>query len=303
MSGSGTGFGPAEELVDRFLQVIVLERGLSPNTVSAYMNDIGQAFREVPGMPRPDPGDLSEWAVGLSLSGLAPRTVRRKISSVKALFRFMLEEGELSEDPCRHLRGPRPGLDLPDHLTVSEVESLLEAEPGRRPLGLRNRALLELAYGSGLRESELTALTLDRLNMEEGFVRPFGKGSKERLVPMGDISMEWMRRYLSEGRPRLVRKGSGRVVFLSRSGRQLSRMTIWSVVRGAAMKAGISGRVHPHTLRHSFATHLLAGGADLRVVQELLGHSDIRTTEIYTSVDRTRLSAVVARCHPRGSGR
>lgn len=283
--------------------MIVLERGLSPNTVSAYMNDIAQAFRDIPGMPRPAPGDLSEWVTGLSLSGLAPRTVRRKISSVKALFRYMLEEGELSEDPCRHLRGPKPGLDLPDHLTVSEAEKLLEAEPGDGPLGLRNRALLELGYGSGLRESELTDLTVDRLDMEEGFVRPLGKGSRERIVPMGEPCMGWMGRYLSEGRPRLARKGSGRTVFLSKSGRRLSRMTIWSVVRRAALRAGVSGRVHPHTLRHSFATHLLAGGADLRVVQELLGHSDIRTTEIYTSVDRTRLSEVVARCHPRGNGR
>jgi len=267
------------------------------------MNDIAQAFRDIPGMPSPAPGDLSEWVTGLSLSGLAPRTVRRKISSVKALFRYMLEEGELSEDPCRHLRGPKPGLDLPDHLTVSEAEKLLEAEPGDGPLGLRNRALLELGYGSGLRESELTDLTVDRLDMEEGFVRPLGKGSRERIVPMGEPCMGWMGRYLSEGRPRLARKGSGRTVFLSKSGRRLSRMTIWSVVRRAALRAGVSGRVHPHTLRHSFATHLLAGGADLRVVQELLGHSDIRTTEIYTSVDRTRLSEVVARCHPRGNGR
>ncbi len=288
--------------MDRFLQVMVLERGLSANTVSAYMADLGQACRDIPGMPSPDPSDVSEWVVGLSMKGMAPRTVRRKISSLKALFRFLMDEGELKDDPCRYLHGPKPGLDLPDHLSVGEAERLLEAVPAVTPLDLRNRALLELAYGSGLRESEMVSLTLDRINLEDSFVRPFGKGSKERLVPMGEPCVAWLRRYLFEARPALARHGSGRVVFLSRSGRPLSRMTVWSIVRTAAVAAGLDGKVHPHTLRHSFATHLLAGGADLRVVQELLGHADIRTTEIYTSVDRTLLSAVVARCHPRGSG-
>jgi len=302
MSGSVTGFEPAEDLIDGFLQVMVLERGLSPHTVSAYMSDLNQAWREIPAMPRPDPGDLAEWAIGLSIRGMAPRTVRRKISSLKALFRFMMEEGDLKEDPCRHLRTPRPGNDLPDHLTTSEAEHMLESLPVKTPLDYRNRALLELAYGSGLRESEMVYLTLDRLDLGEGFVRPRGKGGKERLVPMGEPSVIWMRRYLAEARPALARKGSGRVVFLSRSGKPLSRMTVWTIVRNAVLAAGINHPAHPHTLRHSFATHLLAGGADLRVVQELLGHADIRTTEIYTKVDKTRLSAVVARCHPRGSG-
>lgn len=303
MSGSATGFGPAEDLVDRFLQVMVLERGLSPNTVSAYMNDLRQAFRDLPGMPRPEPADVAQWAIGLSIGGLAPRTVRRKISSVKALFRFMNEEGELDGDPCRHLHGPKPGLDLPDCLSVPEVESLLEAVPVKGALGVRNRALLELAYGSGLRESELIQLTLDRVSLEESFVRSYGKGSRERLVPMGGPSVEWMRSYLVHGRPSLSRRCSGKVVFLSKSGRPLTRMTVWSIVKRSAEAAGLTCRVHPHTLRHSFATHLLSGGADLRVVQELLGHADIRTTEIYTSVDRTALSAVMDRCHPRGTGR
>lgn len=302
MSGSGTGFEAAEEQVDRFLQVIVLERGLSPNTVSAYMTDLRQAFDEIPGMPSPDPGDLSEWIAGLSVKGMTPRTIRRKVSSLRAFFGFMTGEEGMREDPGRFLRGPRLNADLPDHLAVSEVEALLEAVPAATPLGIRNRALLELAYGSGLRESELVSLTLDRLNLEEGFVRPMGKGSRERLVPMGEPSVDWMRRYLTEARPSLVRRWSGRVVMLSRTGKPLSRMTVWSVVRSAAIAAGLMHKVHPHTLRHSFATHLLAGGADLRVVQELLGHADIRTTEIYTSVDRTRLSAVVEKFHPRGRG-
>ncbi len=302
MSGSETGFEAAEEQVDRFLQVMVLERGLSPNTVSAYMTDLRQAFEEIPGMPGPDPGDLSEWVMGLSMKGMTPRTVRRKVSSLKAFFRFMTDEEGMTGDPCRYLRGPRLNADLPDHLAVSEVESLLEAVPTATPLGVRNRALLELAYGSGLRESELVTLTLDRLNLEEGFVRPVGKGSRERLVPMGEPSVDWMRRYVFEARPSLAGRGSGRIVLLSRTGRPLSRMTVWSVVKTSAMAAGLLNRVHPHTLRHSFATHLLAGGADLRVVQELLGHADIRTTEIYTSIDRTRLSAVVEKCHPRGRG-
>jgi len=302
MSGSETGFEAAEEQVDRFLQVMVLERGLSPNTVSAYMTDLRQAFGEIPGMPFPDPGDLSEWIAGLSAKGMTPRTIRRKVSSIRAFFRFMTEEEGIAADPCRFLRSPRLNADLPDHLAVSEVEALLEAVPAATPLGIRNRALLELAYGSGLRESELVTLTLDRLNLEEGFVRPLGKGSRERLVPMGGPSVEWMKRYLSEARPSRARRGSGRVVLLSRTGKPLSRMTVWSVVKTSALAAGLLHRVHPHTLRHSFATHLLAGGADLRVVQELLGHADIRTTEIYTSVDRTRLSSVVEKYHPRGRG-
>lgn len=282
--------------------MIVLERGLSPNTVSAYMTDLRQVFRELPGMPRPEPADVAQWAIGLSMNGAAPRTVRRKISSLKALFRFMMEEGEMMDDPCRHLHGPKSGLDLPDCLTVTEVESLLESVPVNGALGVRNRALLELAYGSGLRESELIQLTLDRVNLDDSFVRPVGKGSRERLVPMGGPSVEWMRSYLCHARPSLARRVSGRVVFLSKSGKPLTRMTVWSVVKKAATAAGLTGGVHPHTLRHSFATHLLSGGADLRVVQELLGHADIRTTEIYTAVDRTVLSAVVHRCHPRGSG-
>ena len=302
MSGSETGFEAAEEQVDRFLQVMVLERGLSPDTVSAYMTDLRQAFEEIPGMPGPDPGDLSEWVAGLSMKGLTPRTVRRKVSSIKAFFRFMTEEEGMAGDPCQYVRGPRLKADLPDHLAVAEVEALLDAVPTDSPLGVRNRALLELAYGSGLRESELVTLTLDRLNLEEGFVRPMGKGSRERLVPMGEPSVDWMKRYLAGARPSLARRGSGRVVLLSRTGKPLSRMTVWSVVKTSALAAGLMNRVHPHTLRHSFATHLLAGGADLSVVQELLGHADIRTTEIYTSVDRTRLSMVVEKYHPRGRG-
>lgn len=303
MSGSETGFKTAEDQVDRYIQIMVLEKGLSPHTVSAYMSDLHQAWREIPGMPRPDPGDLAEWSAALSARGMAPRTVRRKISSLKAFFRFMLDEGELDEDPCRHLRTPRPGLRLPDHIGQEEAALLLESLPLKGPLDFRNRALLELAYGSGLRESEIVRLTLDRLNLEEGFVRPWGKGGRERLVPMGEPSIVWMKRYLTGARPSLARKGTCRAVFLSRTGKPLSRMTVWTVVRKAALAAGLDGRVHPHTLRHSFATHLLAGGADLRVVQELLGHADIRTTEIYTTVDRSRLSSVVARFHPRSRSR
>jgi len=187
---------------------------------------------------------------------------------------------------------------LPHAISVEAASRLMEAWSGDEPLSVRNRALMELAYGTGLRESELSGITVARIHLEEAYVRPIGKGSKERLVPLGGPAVRWLTRYIEDIRPVLIRKATP-VLFLTFRGNPLSRMTVWNIVRQAALMSGLEGRIHPHTLRHSFATHLLQGGADLRVVQELLGHADIRTTEIYTGVDRTYLKGVMDRCHPR----
>jgi integrase/recombinase XerD len=292
-----------DEAIYGFLDRVALEQSLSQATVEAYRNDLEQASRWFESAPRAlheaSREDLVAYLGRLASLGLAPRSIRRKLSSIRCFFRHLAREGARSDDPAGMLRPPRMRSSLPSTLTVEECTSLVEAFDGTDNLSTRNRALLEMAYGCGLRESEITDLTLDRLILADGWIRPVGKGGRERLVPLGGPASRWLLLYLDGSRPGLLGGRSSRSVFLSYRGRPLTRMTVWDIVKQAALKAGLAGRVHPHILRHSFATHLLEGGADLRVVQELLGHADIRTTEIYTNIDRTYLSEVVRSFHPR----
>jgi len=291
-----------DELLDAFLTSAVLERNLSRNTVSAYRRDLLQAADFSGELIHADTAELGEWLQHLSKLGLTPSTVARKLSSVRAFYNYLHERELIASNPAAHLTPPGRILHLPFSISVEDINCLIEVWTGEDALSARNRALLELAYGSGLREGELVSLTMDRISLEEGWVRPLGKGSRERMVPMSRLSAQWLAVYIDRWRGVLSENHSGRTVFLTRNGNPLSRMTVWNIVRNSSLKAGIAYSVHPHALRHSFATHLLEGGADLRVVQVLLGHSDIRTTEIYTSVSSKRLSEAVKKYHPRETG-
>lgn len=291
-----------DEHLEAFLAWAVLVRNLSVNTVSAYRRDLIQAAQFIDDLVSADSTKLGEWLQHLSKQKLAPATVARKLSSLRAFYSYLTRREIITSSPASRLRPPARTYRMPHCISTEEVILLIEVWTAQDALSARNRALMELAYGSGLREGELVSLTVDRLSLDEGWVRPLGKGGKERMVPMSQHSVKWLAVYLDLWRAALSGSHSGKSVFLTRNGNPFSRMTVWNIVRKSALKAGIASTIHPHTLRHSFATHLLEGGADLRVVQELLGHSDIRTTEIYTSVSRKRLSDAVKKYHPRGAG-
>jgi integrase/recombinase XerD len=291
--------------LEEFRDFLRFERGLSDRTVGAYLRDLDRFVRGAADSGATGPADLAyetlrEHVASLSEAGLAPSTVARAISSLRGYFRFLLEEGILETDPSELLESPRGGRPLPDVLAVDEVERILAAVTTDRTYAFRDRAMLEVLYGCGLRVSELCDLRVRDTDLDGGLVRVLGKGSKERFVPVGADARHALRRYLRESRPRMDRGASEGRVFLNRAGRPLSRMGVWKILRQYVDRAGIEKRVTPHTLRHSFATHLLEGGADLASVQEMLGHADISTTEIYTHVDRSHLRRVHRDHHPRG---
>ena len=291
-------------LLERFTDFLLLEQGSSARTVEAYQRDVarlaGFALRR--GARRPldlDPTLLRDYVYELKDLGLAPASIRRNVSAVRTYFRFLLGEGHVVRDPSERLESPSRWRTLPDVLTVEEVTRLLAAPSLDEPLAFRDRAMLELAYGAGLRVSEWITLGVRDLMLDEGLLRVFGKGGKERLVPIGRTAIGAAAIYLRELRPRLE-KGQGKgVLLLNARGEPLSRMGAWKILRKYVDQAGIEKHVSPHTLRHSFATHLLEGGADLRAVQEMLGHADISTTQIYTHVDREYLRSVHRQYHPR----
>ena len=290
--------------LQRFQDYLTLEQGASPRTFEAYGRDVARfaAYAIVRGASAPaDVGSrlLREFVYHLKDLGLAPASIRRNVSAVRTYFRFLLAEGAVVRDPSERLETPRRWRTLPEVLTVDEATRLLGAPSLDEPLAFRDRALLELAYGAGLRVSEWISVGVRDVLMEDGLVRVFGKGSKERLVPIGRSAIGAVAIYQRELRPRLER-GEGRgVLFLNAQGRPLTRMGAWKILRKYVAKAGITKTVSPHTLRHSFATHLLEGGADLRAVQEMLGHADISTTQIYTHIDREYLRTVHRQFHPR----
>lgn len=291
--------------LEGFRDHLAFERGLAERTVEAYLRDCGVlvGFLDDRGTRAPEEVTyrlLRDFVADLGRRGLAASTVARKVSAVRSYFRYLQAEGAVTDDPAERLESPGRGRPLPSVLSYAEVQRLLGAVPVEHSLAFRDRALLEVLYGSGLRASESTELGVRDLYPEEGLLRVVGKGSKERLVPVGSDARHALARYLRESRPGLDRgEGKGRV-FLNRHGRPLSRMGVWKIVRRHAERAGLGERVTPHTLRHSFATHLLEGGADLAAVQEMLGHADISTTEIYTHVDRSYLREVHRSFHPRG---
>ena len=292
-------------LLDGFSDFLALEQGASPRTAEAYRRDVERLALYALTKGARTPTDISsrvlrDFVYHLKDLGLAPASIRRNVSSVRTYFRFLLGDGHVVRDPSERLETPKRWRSLPDVLSVDEVGRLLAAPSLDDPLTFRDRALLELAYGAGLRVSEWITLAVRDVLFEEGLVRVFGKGSKERLVPIGRSAIGAVAIYLRELRPRLEHGEGKGILLLNARGRPLTRMGAWKILRRYVEKAQITKHVSPHTLRHSFATHLLEGGADLRAVQEMLGHVDISTTQIYTHVDREYLRTVHKQYHPRG---
>lgn len=295
-------------LLDDFLAHVRVERGLSENTAEAYRRDLEQLAAHLGDLfGRPDEvtvADLRDFLRAQARRGLAMTSLSRKVASIRSFFVFLRREGHVERNPAASLRGGGKRRRLPNVLSRAEVERLLAAPDPETPLGLRDRALFELLYSCGLRVSEALGLTPDDLSMEGRYVRVVGKGSKERVVPFGDQAASTLDAYLARGRPVLAARGKPRrEIFLNRSGGALSRVGCFKVLRGHWRTAGGVRPVSPHVLRHTFATHLIENGADVRFVQELLGHADVSTTVIYTHVSRERLRREFLRYHPRESGR
>ncbi len=292
-------------LLERFDEFLTLEQGTSVRTNEAYGRDLARLATWATAKRVRTPGDLSaahlrEFVYHLKDLGLAPSSIRRAVSAIRTWYRFLMTEGVVAKDPSEQLEVPRKWRVLPEVLTASEVERLIGAISLDEPLAFRDRAMLELAYGAGLRVSEWIGIQVKDVMLDELVVRVFGKGGKERLVPIGRPAAGAVQMYLRELRPRLEKgQGQGKL-FLNAHGRPLSRMGAWGILRKYVDLAGIEKPVTPHTLRHSFATHLLEGGADLRAVQEMLGHADISTTQVYTHIDREHLRQVHRQFHPRG---
>jgi integrase/recombinase XerD len=288
--------------VDQFLLNLRIERGLADNTISAYGRDLAVFLdfleKHFLSLDTVGPENIETY-LGELRKTLTARSTSRALSSIRMFFRFLTAEGLRESNPARLIESPRLDRRLPGVLSASEVERLLSVPSGDRPGTLRDRAMLELLYATGLRVSELVGLRIRNINLEAGFVRTMGKGSKERVVPIGQKAMEAVREYLDRGRPALARSWTGSAVFLNLRGRAMSRQGFWKLIRIYALKAGITKTLSPHSLRHSFASHLLEGGADLRSVQFMLGHADIATTQIYTHVTRSRLKEVHEKYHPR----
>ncbi len=295
-----------DDTLDSYLEYSALEKKLASETIAAYGNDMKHFSHWLKEnsieLPEAGSADIAEYLAFLSSTGFSPVSISRKLSSIRGYFRYMQASGQRTDNPVDILHSPKQPLRLPHAVSVETVAALIDVWKGDTPLSIRNRALLELAYAAGLRESEINGITVSRIHLEEALVRPIGKGSRERIVPIGGAAVRWLALYIDTVRPLLLMRRKSRstpVLFLTYRGNPLSRMTVWNIVRRSAEMIGAEGNIHPHSLRHSFATHLLHGGADLRVVQELLGHADIKTTEIYTSVDTTYLRGIVDRFHPR----
>lgn len=291
-------------LLERFVDYLTLERGSAGPTQDAYTRDVSRFIEFALTRQCATPVDITprvlrEFVYQLKDLGLSPASIRRNVSAVRSYFRFLMADGHLLRDPSERVETPKRWRSLPEVLTVAEIQKLVAAPTMDDPLYFRDRAMLELAYGAGLRVSEWIGVGVKDVLLDEGLVRVFGKGSKERLVPIGRSAIAALAIYVREQRP-AIEKGAGKgALFLNARGEPLSRMGAWKILRKYVKRTGITKRVYPHTLRHSFATHLLEGGADLRAVQEMLGHADISTTQIYTHVDREYLRQVHRRYHPR----
>jgi integrase/recombinase XerD len=293
-----------QQLIDNYLDAIWMEKGLSQNSLDSYGRDL-KAFAAWLEPQKLNllvvSGQNLQWFLSHRFEqGLSARTTARQLSCLRGFYRHLLRENRVQEDPTALVDNPKLGRPLPKSLTESDVEALLDAPDVDDCLGLRDRAMLEVLYATGLRVSELVGLKLHQVNLRQGVVRVFGKGSKERLVPLGDESMGWLEKYTREARPALLNQVQSDVLFPSTRAQQMTRQTFWHRLKRHVQKAGIDKPVSPHTLRHAFATHLLNHGADLRVVQLLLGHSDLSTTQIYTHIANSRMKALHAEHHPRG---
>ena len=298
-----------QSYVDGFLNYMTVERGISPNTLAAYRSDLSQLIDYLKtyhfngngdGWESVDEDIMSQYLLHLHSLEYSDTTRARKVASSKSLFGFLLDEGIVSADPTENISSPRIGRSLPDTLSVEEVDNLLlSTSEGDRSDNKRDRAMFELIYACGLRVTELVSLDLDDLDLEQGSVRCLGKGGKERIIPVHSSAISVLKSYINESRPSLVKKESERSLFLNRRGQRLSRQGFWLILKAHAKRAGIAKKITPHTLRHSFATHLLQGGAPLRHVQELLGHSSITTTQVYTHLTSEHVRTEYDKSHPR----
>jgi integrase/recombinase XerD len=294
----------SEEIVDRFLDAIWMERGLSQNTLGAYRADLmtlgrGLAEHEKT-IEMAEKADLLAFIAGRVEGGAKPRSTARQLSSFRRFFRYIMREGLRDSDPTADIEMPRIGRSLPQTLSEEEVDSLLNAPNTDEPLGHRDRAMLELLYATGLRVSELINLKQSQINFNQGVLRIVGKGDRERLIPLGDESQRWTRDFIDGPRMEILLERQTDYLFPTRRGDRMTRQAFWHIIKRYAAKAGVRKKLSPHSLRHAFATHLLNRGADLRVVQLLLGHSDLSTTQIYTHVARERLKDLHGEHHPRG---
>ena len=301
---NGSGAKAPEAIIDKFLDTIWMERGLSVNTLGAYRADLMALKRWLAqrdtSLIYATRADLLAFIAWRAKEGAKPRSTARQLSSFRRLYRFLLREGMISEDPTARIDMPKIGRSLPRSLTESEVESLLAAPNTHDPLGHRDRTMLEVLYATGLRVTELINLRQSEINLTQGVLRVRGKGERERLIPLGDESQTWLRDFLAGPRIEILLERHTDFLFPTRRGDRMTRQAFWHIIKRYAKKAEIEGKLSPHTLRHAFATHLLNNGADLRVVQMLLGHSDLSTTQIYTHVARARMKELHAQHHPRG---
>lgn len=295
----------SDELLDRYYNYLSIERRLSVNTLESYGRDIKKYLsflesRNSKTVLNATRVDLLSFLKKEKADGLSSRSCARAMSCIKTFYKFLVQDGVLKRSPVADVETPRLEKQLPDVLSIDEVSSLIAAPDIDTALGMRDRALFELLYATGLRVSELMSLTMNSVNTEAGFVLVMGKGSKERVIPVGEEALKWLQRYLRDARLLILRNKTSRYLFTNRTGARLTRHGFWKIIKKYCLRAGIVKKVSPHTLRHSFASHLLAGGADLRSVQTMLGHEDISTTQIYTHIEKERLKAVHDKYHPRG---
>jgi integrase/recombinase XerD len=298
--GGPKGDTPLPGEVALFLDHMTVERGLSPKSVEAYRSDLLRFFDSCgrsPAEVRRE--DVRAFLGAERKAGHAASTAARRLVAIRSFYRFLILERRVESDPTENVEPPRAVKHLPDYLNTEEVDRLLSTPDEANPLGLRNRAILEVLYATGIRVSELTGLTMDRYNAEAGYLLVMGKGSKERVVPLGEVAQDWVARYRSTSRPALLKEHESKALFVTSRGGPLSRQMVWIMITSMARSAGIAKHLSPHTLRHSFATHLLEHGADLRSVQLLLGHADISTTQIYTHLEQERLKRIYKQFHPR----
>ena len=295
---------PVSESIDTYLAYLRDVRRMSANTVSSYARDLaalaGYAEQQQRSIESLDRRDLEAFARALMTRGLAPRSVARAIACVRGLYKFLLVEKCVAADPAEDLRAPRAWPALPKYLDLDEVDRLLAQPDTSTPRGVRDKALIELLYATGLRVTELLSLKAADINLAAGYLTCIGKGDKERIVPLGESAADWVRRYIAEARPALLKRKKSNWLFVNaKGGTQLSRVGFWKVLKEYGIRAGVSRDLSPHVLRHSFATHLLDRGADLRAIQMMLGHADLSTTQIYTHVLEARLRTVYDKFHPR----
>jgi integrase/recombinase XerD len=291
-------------VIDRFLDAIWMERGLSDNTLGAYRADLLALSQRLDsrgvGLVKASRADVLDYIAWRVDGGAKPRSTARQLSSFRRFFRYLLREGLISDDPTAQIAMPKIGRALPQSLTEDEVDSLLGAPNVAEPLGHRDRAMLEVLYATGVRVSELINLKLTQVNLNQGVLRIIGKGDRERLIPLGEEAQEWLRDFIEGPRAEILLERQTEYLFPTRRGDRMTRQAFWHIIKRYGKKAGVRKKLSPHTVRHAFATHLLNNGADLRVVQLLLGHSDVSTTQIYTHVARERMKELHSRHHPRG---